>query len=240
MVILYVILAYIVFSLLTSFLRKKYFSPYTLTFIFGKKGAGKSCLMVHEMIKYLRRGWNVYTDIHDVNIPGVRIIDVQGLKNFIPDENSLICLDEVGISFDNRQFKSFDAGFRDFFKLQRKYRLKVIMNSQSYDIDSKIRAVVDNMILQTNLLGCISISRPIVRKVTLTAPEADRESRIADQLKFGSIFTWRIYWMPHYFKFFDSFSAPHRDPIAYKLNPGDPPPRKVLKMIQWRFNHREK
>lgn len=238
MIIFWLLLIFIVFTVLTSLLRRKFQSNYTNTFIFGKKGAGKSCLMVHEMIKYLRRGWNVYTDIQDVNIPGVRIIDSSGLKNFVPVADSLLCLDEVGITFDNRKFKTFDEGFRDFFKLQRKYRVKVIMNSQSYDIDSKIRAVVDNMILQTNLLGCISVSRPIVRKVCLTSAENGNESRIADQLKFAGLFSWRFYWMPSYFKYFDSFAAPHREPIAFRLNPGDPPPRQVLKMIQWRFNHR--
>ena len=44
------------------------------------------------------------------------------LAEFAPEENSAIFLDEAGILFDNRNFKNFNAGLRDFFKLQRKYK----------------------------------------------------------------------------------------------------------------------
>ena len=149
------------------YLKRKYANPYKLVFIFGKKGSGKSCMMIHEMFKYLKRGWHVYTDMSDCNIPGVRIITTKDLANFAPDPNSALFLDEVGITFDNRGFKSFDVGFRDFFKFQRKYRCAVYMNSQAFDVDVKIRNLTDSMILQTNIANCISVSRPIARSIKI-------------------------------------------------------------------------
>lgn len=206
------------FSLIFLFTlySRKYNNPYKLCFIFGKKGAGKSTLMVHHMLKDLKRGWTVYTDIQDVNIPGVRIIrNSKELETFVPEPGSSLYLDEVGISFDNRNYKQFAPGLRDFFKLQRKYRIKVTMNSQSFDVDKKIRDTTDSMILQTSFLNVFTLSRPIIRNITLTEPSAECDSRIADSLKFGRITSWRIYFMPKYFKYFKSFDAPYRDFIEY-------------------------
>lgn len=200
-----------------TFVAKKYDNPYKLTFIFGKKGAGKSCYMVHEMLRLQKRGWHIYTDMQDVYIPGVRIITVADLASGAPEPHSAIFLDEVGITMDNRNFKSFPPGLRDFFKYLRKMKCRLYMNSQAYDVDKKVRDTVDSMILQTSLLNCVSISRPIVRRVTLTESTAQADSRIADDLRFTSIFTWRVYWMPAYFKYFNSLEMPSRPDLRYVL-----------------------
>lgn len=175
--------------------------------------------MIREMKKHLRHGWICYTDIQDCILPGVRIIDGQHLAHFAPEPHSAVFLDEVGISMDNRNYAKFPEGLRDFFKLQRKYKCKVIMNSQAFDVDVKVRNVTDSMILQTSIANCISVSRPIRRSITLTEPSAEAESRIADRLIFAPIWRWRFYWMPAYFKYFDSFSAPERPPVPFREIP---------------------
>jgi len=233
MFIVFLLLVILIF--IVKFLKRRYDNPYTLCFIFGKKGSGKSCLMVHHMKKYLKKGWLVYTDMQDCRLDGVRIINADDLKTFVPVQDSFLALEEVGITFDNRNFKNFDNGFRDFFKFQRKYRVRCVMNSQSFDIDLKIRSVVDSMILQTNILNCISVSRPIRRSITLTEPSAERDSRIADRLRFGPIWTWHFYWMPHYFKYFDSFSAPPRQEIPYRYPDN---PYKLKRILQRNLNRR--
>lgn len=197
----------------------KFNNPFKLIFIFGKKGSGKSTLMVKYMVKYLKKGWLVYTDMVGVNINGVRFFNTDDLAKFVPEENSALFLDEVGLSMDNRNFKSFPAGMRDFFALQRKYKVRVYVNSQSYDVDKKVRDRVDSMILQTNIGNIIGISRPIKRKITLTEATSQGESRIADQLQFGHFWDWKWTWLPRYFKYFTSFNAPHREPLPY--TPGD-------------------
>lgn len=207
--------------LIFSLLSKKYSNPNTLTFLFGKKGSGKSTYMVKLMIRDLRRGWTVYTNMQDVNIPSVRIFDAQHLKNCRPDEHSAVYIDEVGLIWDNRGFKDFDRGYTEFFKLQRKYKCKLVINSQAWDVDKKIRDLTDSMALQTNLGNIIGITRPIKRSITLTEPSAEKDSRIADRLKFASILDWKITWLPRYFRYFDSYAAPHRELVPYRVVPGE-------------------
>lgn len=210
-------------ALFTTWLARqaiRYRNPYTLTFIFGKKGAGKSCYMVRKMLKLQRRGWLIYTDMPDIKIPGVRIINHKDLTSFRPEEHSAIFLDEVGISMDNRDYKSFPPGLRDFFKYLRKMKCRCYMNSQAYDVDKKVRDTVDGMILQTSLFGVFSISRPIIRSVTLTDASGLADSRIADSLRFGNLFSFRVYYMPKYFKYFNSLEMPKRGLISY-VNPAE-------------------
>lgn len=215
MVILFIL--FVLFSLFV-FLSIKYQNPYRSTFIFGKKGSGKSCFMVRQMLRYLHRGWTVYTDMPDVRIPGVRFVSLQDFSVFRPEPHSAIFLDEVGISMDNRSFKSFPPGLRDFFKYCRKMKCCVFMNSQAYDVDKKVRDTTDSLLLMQSIGSLICICRPVIRSVTLTEPSSDSESRIADSLRFGSLFSWRIYFMPLYFKYFDSLSMPSRDFIPYSFS----------------------
>lgn len=207
-----------VFAFLVWFVvqSKRYNNPYKLYFLFGKKGAGKSLYMVKLMLRYLKHGWTVYTDIDNVNIPGIRVFSALDLKDFAPEPKSVLFIDEAGILFDNRNFKNFDAGLRDFFKLQRKYKCRVYLNSQSFDIDKKIRDVTDCMGLVVSIGNVFSIYRPIQRSITLTEPSAEAESRIADRLKFEHIWHWKFTYLPKYFKYFDSFAAPERPALPFK------------------------
>ncbi|QRV61681.1 zonular occludens toxin [Inovirus sp.] len=204
-----------------AYCSHKYNNPNKLIFIFGKKGSGKSTYMVYLMLKHLRKGWNVYTNMDDVNIPGVRIFSTEQLKTCVPEPHSVLFIDEGGLIWDNRGFKSFDKGYTEFFKLQRKYKCKVYINSQDFDIDKKIRTLTDSMVLMSSIAGCIGVVRPILRKVALVEASSQGESRIADNLRFGSLFSFRFLWLPSYFRYFDSYSAPCRPSVDFRSVPGD-------------------
>lgn len=204
-----------------TYLSQKYNNPNKLIFIFGKKGSGKSTYMVSLMLQHLKKGWNVYTNMDDINIPGVRIFSIDQLKTCVPDSHSVLFIDEGGLIWDNRGFKSFDKGYTEFFKLQRKYKCKVYINSQDFDIDKKIRQLTDSMVLMSSIAGCIGVVRPILRKVALVEASAQGESRIADNLRFGNIFSFRFLWLPSYFKYFDSYAAPWRPAVDFRAVPGD-------------------
>lgn len=208
------------FALIVGFsiYAKRYANPYKLVFIFGKKGSGKSCYLVNQLLRYQKKGYTCYTDMY-VNIPNVRIIKAEDLKEFRPVENSALFLDEVGLTWDNRNFKNFDKGLTEFFKLQRHFRCVVYMNSQSFDVDKKIRDVTDSMILQSNIANVISVSRPIIRRVTLVEATAEGDSRIADNLQFDKLWRWKFYWMPKYFKYFNSHTIPEREYIPFNEVP---------------------
>lgn len=197
-------------------LSARYANPHKLIFIFGKKGSGKSTYMVKLMIKHLKHGWTCYTNMGDVNINGVRVFDAQQLANCVPTPHSVLFIDEAGLLWDNRNFKNFDSRLTEFFKLQRKYRCKIYVNSQAFDVDKKIRDLTDSMMLQTNIGNLIGISRPILRKIHLTEATSQADSRIADSLKFGSVFSWSFTWLPRYFKYFNSFEAPKRPAVSFQ------------------------
>lgn len=203
--------------LIFLFLAIKYKNPYKLYYLFGKKGAGKSTYMVKYMIRYLKRGWTVYTDMPDVAIEGVRLINAKDLEHFTPREHSALFLDEIGLTFDNRKFKSFPDGVNQWFKFQRKYHVVCYVNSQSFDVDLKIRALIDKMYLLQSIGNVFTLVRPITRSVTLTQASSEGESRIADQLVFDKFWHWRLLYLPAYFKYFDSFSAPYRPDLPSKI-----------------------
>ena len=223
-----------------TYLSRKYNNPNKLIFIFGKKGSGKSTYMISLMLQHLKRGWHVYTNMEDVNIPGVRIFPTEQLKTCVPDPHSVLFIDEGGLIWDNRSFKSFDKGYTEFFKLQRKYKCKVYINSQDFDIDKKIRQLTDSMVLMSSIAGCIGVVRPILRKVALVEASAQGESRIADNLRFGSLFSFRFLWLPSYFRYFNSYAAPLRSSVNFRVVPGDltalkeNSPLKALKKISER------
>lgn len=212
---LFFIVLVIAIIVIWALFTRKYVNPYRLHFLFGKKGAGKTTYMVKMMVRYLKKGWHVYTDMNDVNIPGIRIIDGSDLGEFIPEPNSVVFLDEAGIRFDSRNFKNFPPELRDFFKLQRKYRCIVYMNSQSFDVDKKIRDLTDYMYLQINLFRIFSIGKRIDRKVALVQSTAQGDSRIAEDLKFSPFYTWTFTYIPKYARYFESFEAPKRPYLTF-------------------------
>lgn len=194
---------------------RHFLSPYRLIMIFGKKGSGKSSYLVSLALKYHKKGFLVYSNLSGVNLPWLRLIDPLDLGKFSPPADSVLLLDEAGTLWDNRNFKSFRSDTRDWFKLQRHYKCIVFLASQSFDVDKKLRDLTDSMILCQSFLPWLSLRRPIRRKITLTEASSMGESRIADELKFSWIFSWRFCFLPKYSKFFDSFIAPDLPEIPF-------------------------
>ena len=178
------VLAFFAIAFCYSLVVRKYKNPYKLYMVFGKKGSGKSSFLVRKAMEYQKKGYIVYTNMSDCCLENVRIIDPDKLGDFVPVQDSCLLLDEVGMLYDNRNFKNFRPAVRDFFKLQRHYRVVCYLASQSYDVDKKLRDLTDCMFLVTNILTAFSLVRPIRKTVTLTEATAEGESRIAENLKF--------------------------------------------------------
>ena len=215
------VLAFFAVVFCYSLVVRKYKNPYKLYMVFGKKGSGKSSFLVRKAMEYQKKGYIVYTNMSDCCLENVRIIDPDKLGDFVPVQDSCLLLDEVGMLYDNRNFKNFRPAVRDFFKLQRHYRVVCYLASQSFDVDKKLRDLTDCMYLVTNILTAFSLVRPIRKTVTLTEATAEGESRIAENLKFMFITSWRLYWIPKTIKYFQSFKAPELPPIEY-VNPENP------------------
>lgn len=184
--------------------------------VFGKKGSGKSSYLCKLAKQYKRKGYNVYTNMLDCTIDFARLIDAEDLGDFVPEEKSVILLDEVGMLYDNRNYKNFKPAVRDFYKLQRHYKCVVYLASQSFDIDKKLRDLCDEMYLVQNIGQVYSLIRPISKKITLTEATAEGESRIAENLKFRFFTSWKLFYIPRYSKCFNSYIAPERPKIDFQ------------------------
>lgn len=209
---LYLILFIYALIIPVFLLVRKYRNPYSLTMIFGKKGSGKSTLLTKLAIQHMRKGRKVYSTYY---IPGTYLFDVNDIGRMQFDKESVIIVDEVGMIWDNRNFKNFRTDVRDWFKLQRQYRNIVYLASQTFDIDLKLRNLTDRMYLCKCYMGCFSIARRIKRDIVLVQPTGESESRIADSLEFEpmifSLFGAKTFiptWTPHWGKLFKSYNPP--------------------------------
>lgn len=211
-----IIIAIISFIFICNIRYRKLKNPYKLYMVFGKKGSGKSTYLCKLALKYKKKKYTIYTNMTDCMISGVRIVNPEDLGDFVPEPRSVLLLDEVGMLYDNRNFKNFKPAVRDFFKLQRHYHVVVYLASQSFDVDKKLRDLTDKMYLVNSVFPWLSLIRPITKKIGLVEASAQGESRIVDNLKFSWIFSWRFLFVPKYIKCFDSFTAPEKPYIQYE------------------------
>lgn len=190
----------------------KYRNPYKLFMVFGKKGSGKSTLMCKLAMKYNKKGFKVYCN---TVIPGTYYFDTElvGFAHF--PENSVLLIDEVGMIWDNRDFKSFKKEVRNYFKLQRHYKHIVYLFSQSFDVDKKLRDLTDNMYMIFNFCNFLSIARRVTKTITISHADSNvtGESKIVDDYKLDSILlfmfgTVKITYIPKYAKYFNTYDAP--------------------------------
>lgn len=212
-------------------LTRKYLNPYKLTMVFGKKGSGKSTLMVRMAYEYLANGWTVFCT---ERLDGCIHIDYNdiGFKQIPPE--SLLLIDEVGMIWDNRNFKQFKSEVRDWFKLQRHYRVKVVLFSQTFDIDKKLRDLTDEMFLVTNQLRVFSWAKRIIRTVVLVQPGPDTPARIDEELRYDSFLWWPfgsriLTYIPKWAPYFDSHNCPVLEEKEWKTEPEVRMPKIVTK-----------
>lgn len=194
------------------FWSRRYINPYRLYMVFGRKGSGKTTYMVKIAYKYHKMGWNVYSN---ADIPFAYPVDISQLGQVVPPPHSVLLVDEVGMIWDNRQFKNFRNDVRDYFKLQRHYQNVVYLFSQTFDIDLKLRNLTDAMYLCTSPIPILSIVRRIKRTIVLVQPSPEAEGRISDSLEFIPFFmnlfgykALQFTFIPRWAKYFDSHEVP--------------------------------
>lgn len=213
---IYFFTAFFIWDLLT----RKYLNPFKLYFIFGAKGAGKTITETKLCVQYMKKGWLVYTDMQELLIPGVRRFDWHDLGDFVPEANSLLILSEVGTKFDKRNFKDFKPSLRDFFVFQRKYKVVCFMDSQSYDVDLKIRDRCDGMYLCQNVLRVWCIAKRIYKRPEILEASGEQESRIVENLKIAPLTSWLYTFIPAWCNLYDTGYIIDKKPyLAYEEIP---------------------
>lgn len=193
-----------------------YKNPYKLILLFGKKGSGKNTLLTKWAIRYNKLGYTVFSDSEIFN---TYKLDTNWIGKYDFPKNSVLLVQEAGITWDNRNFKSFPAEVRDFFKLQRHKNVIVVMASQSFDVDKKLRDLTDEMYLIVNYMRIFSVAKRINKKITIQKADDpnkntnDQASFLTEAYSFDLPFFWKFTYIPRYVKYFNSFEA-HQMPLV--------------------------
>ena len=241
------------------FMIRKYRNEYKLIMIFGKKGCGKTTTLNKLAIRYLRKGWQVYStdyiqgtfqikpeDFGHVNIPpknhsttnrfsedgsgetGARRRKTCFRRLFRRRDTSfvkaVVLVDEVGLIWHARDWKSFDKKVREYLKLQRHYHVRIYLCSQSFDVDKSVRDLCDEMWLLVNVLNIFSYGKRIIKDFDIVQATAESPSTLVENLKFDSLFfapfgSRMLTYIPKYAQFFDSFEAPELEDRVFDYRP---------------------
>jgi len=116
---------------------------------FGVPGVGKTTTgakLACKELKRIRRGRSNYkrvaTNFYCKGCDKITWQDLAIYKFY----DTLVIFDELGLDADNRNFKEFSKGHRDFFTLHRHLGIDFIYLTQDYSkVDAKIRALTQEL-----------------------------------------------------------------------------------------------
>lgn len=152
--------------------------------------------------KYLKRRIDVYSN---VPITGAYQLDAKNDIGKYMIEDAKVIIDEAGIEYNNRNFKSFPQEAIYFYKYHRHYKTSVDVFSQSYeDMDVTLRRLAQNFyVVRRSLVPFCIVARRIRRKVGVD----EQTKQIADLYAMGLpvLDTKRIF-SPPLWKLFNSYS----------------------------------
>ena len=137
-----------------------------ITVYFGSPGSGKTTLACREILKEQKRMNYTFAnfgckcaDFDDITLEGL------GLWTF--PKGSYIAIDEAGIEYNNRKFKSLSQDTIKWFKLHRHYQCNVSVWSQSWDdMDVTLRRLADRL-YYIRKIGPWSLKRRVYKRVTV-------------------------------------------------------------------------
>ena len=184
---------------------------------FGLPGCGKTTLLTMKAQKALSdiaRGVSKYKYVFtNFECAGCHKITFMDLDSFTV-KDSLILLDELVIDADNRGFKQFPLGIRDFLILHRHESVDVIYATQAYDkVDLKIRVLTAELWYMRKTVIPILSSFTLCTKIYRNMDINEYTSDIVYGYRFCN-FVERFFasnnqliWRPRYYKYFDSFDS---------------------------------
>lgn len=182
---------------------------------FGVPGAGKTTLLSMFAVKELKRikrkrskYKRVYTNFECKGCYKMTFADLDKYKF----EDCLILLDELMLDADNRGFKTFPLGVRDFLTLHRHVGVDIIYATQAYDkIDSKIRALTYDLWYMTKTVVPIfsefTFCKRIYRRIVINeySGELIFGYRFCNFLEMLFATNVKFVFRRLYYRYFDSF-----------------------------------
>ena len=202
--------------------------PHVLNVYFGVPGSGKTTFAAHltkwalhenGIIRFCRRHENSVTkailkskylkrriDVYsNVPITGAYQLDAKADIGHYMIEDAKIIIDEAGIEYNNRNFKSFPQEAIYFYKYHRHYKVSVDVFSQSYeDMDVTLRRLAQNFyVVRKSLVPFCVVARRIRPAGRGGGPT--KQIKGLDSMGFPVLDTKRIF-SPPLWKLFNSYS----------------------------------
>lgn len=183
---------------------------------FGSPGAGKTTVACALALQDRKMYDNVFLNFSH-SIPSACLCDLDRLGEWTFPPNSKVYIDEAGIVYNNRKFKSFPQEAIAWFKLHRHYSVDVCLLSQSWeDCDVTIRRLSD-VLWHVRKAGPFTICRRVYKSVTVD----QTTQQIIDGYKMAHLlwlflyplqmYGWpfaqrfKIIYRPFYYRYFDTY-----------------------------------
>lgn len=184
---------------------------------FGRPGCGKTTLLVKNLLKKQKYYSSVWSNIHN-SVPGPNFYtDLDDLGKYTVPGNAYLAVDEAGIQYNNRLFKTFPKAAIQWFKLHRHYGVDIDLFSQSWeDTDITLRRLTDEL-WYCYRIGPWTLTRRVYKRVMIDP----NTHQIIDGYQMPN-FLWLLVWplwklrlvdtkfglcyRPFYYKYFDSWS----------------------------------
>ena len=175
---------------------------------FGVPGCGKSTILVREYKKNKRRYDHIYSI--NIQIKGVEMIIKEDLEKY-KFKNTLILWDEITMDADNREFKTFSKGLRDFFILHRHFGCDIIYATQNFEnVDKKVRDLTSELWYMSKsvvpLFKHFTSAKRIYRAININehTSELTLGYRFCNFIEGLFVSNFRIVFRPRYYRYFDT------------------------------------
>lgn len=200
---------------------------------FGNPGCGKTTTACKMLKKSKKRYKRLFANFN-VSDKIATQCDLTDLGKWTFPERSYIVVDEAGIEYNNRKYKTLPQHTISWFKLHRHYRCDVDVFSQSWDdMDITIRRLADQLWYMKKI-GPFTMLRRVYKTVTID----ENTHQIIDGYRmtkgiwlllqplrllglsffFPQLKSWRLCFRPLYYRYFNSWDTPET-PVKYDLAP---------------------
>lgn len=180
--------------------------PRGLTVILGVPGSGKTTLAAYFARRARKerafKKRNVFS-----NVPIIGTLKIEPRTDFgkYLIEDGMVLVDEAGIEFNNRQFKSLPHNVIEFAKYYRHYGIKAfVFFSQSLDMDVTFQRLADRvMIVKKSVFPYFIATREVRKYIGID----NQTHQLVDQYEWTPL-SRRWVFAPPNWKYFDTYDSP--------------------------------
>jgi len=193
---------------------------YEIIGIVGAPGVGKTAIAQYIVLDAIAKGIPVYSNralagAYKINCQEIGKFDFIVNQNGFLKRGGVLIIDEAGIDFNNREYKSFNIDMIEFFKLHRHYKLDIYVITQGIDIDLTIRRLITKWykVVPYKIFNIISTNYAEMLAVEQQLMIENGEWKMKYEIKKGVTLKIDIMKMV---KLFNSFEIPELPKIEFK------------------------